>query len=241
MALTPHPVAGKRKSVDLIDAFIAGAPKTATGAVFYGVNESNIDAWRETLRFQRPFWYIDNSFFDKTRGTHFRVAKNRIQIDATQYTSDGSRFEALGIALHPHKTDGETIVVCPQSDSFMRDIVRYPGNWLEQKLRELNDCYPHRAVVVREWSRDKIKAAASLPQDLATAWRLVTHTSMAAVEALVHGVDVDCAGMHAIGLWRTDREAYTEDRRKLMGVLADAQWTIEELKEGKAWQWLNRP
>lgn len=237
--LTPHPVAGKRKSVDLVNAFIAGAPKTATGAVFYGVDASNIDAWRETLRFQRPFWYIDNSFFDKTRGTHFRVAKNRIQIDATHYTSDGTRFDALGIALQPRKTGGETIVVCPQSDSFMRDIVRYPGNWLEQKLRELNEFYPHRPVTVRAWNRDKIHAAATLPRDLATAWRLVTHTSMAAVEALIHGVDVDCAGMHAIGLWRANQETYTEDRRKLMGVLADGQWTIEELKEGKAWRFLN--
>lgn len=237
--LTPYPVHGKKKSEDLCNAFIAGAPKSATGAVFFGVDASNIDVWRETLRFQRPFWYLDNSFFDKTRGTHFRVAKNRIQIDAAQYGSNGQRFEALGIELQPRKTDGETIVVCPQSDSFMRDVARCPGNWLEQKLRELNDCYPHRAVVVRDWNRDKLKAMATLPRDLATAWRLVTHTSMAAVEALIRGVDVDVAGMHTIGRWCFGLESYDLDRHELMGVLADAQWTIDELKEGKAWAFLN--
>lgn len=236
MGLTAYPVRGKQKSADLCNAFIQGAGKTAeNAAVFYGVDGSNIEAWREVLRFNRPFYYIDNAFFDATRGVRFRVAKSKIQIAVDDHqVSDGARFNALGIELKPWSTKGNHIVVCPQSETFMRDVVRYPGDWLKQTLEGLNEFYPHRHVVVRQWNRDKAAAARSLPQDLADAHALVTHSSMAAVTAIIHGVPARTAGMHATCGW-----GWKTDRLPMLHALADAEWSIDELKEGMAWAYLN--
>jgi hypothetical protein len=250
VALTPYPVRGKQKSVDLCNAFVAGANRVCknpeSAAVFFGVNESNLETWRDVLRFKRPFYYIDNSFFDPTRGTHFRVTKNKIQISVADHRPDFARWEALGIDLKPWVDQGSDrhVVVCPQSSTFMRDIVRYPGDWLKQTLAGLNEFYPHRRVVVREWTSNKITASRTLPQDLENAVALVTHTSMAAVTALVHGVRVKVSGMHAVSSvlqphTMAGSGAWEGDRRHVLATLAGAQWTIEELRRGDAWSYLN--
>lgn len=234
--LIEYPVSGKRKSADLCRAFIEGAGKAAeNAAVFYGVDASNIAKWKEVRRFNRPFYYMDNSFFDETRGTHFRIAKGQLQgVDFARPT-DGKRFDALGIEMRPWKQGGQHIVVCPQSDSFMRDLVCYPGDWLQDTLQHLNEFFPHRTVVVRDWQRDKIAAMRSLPKDLDEAVMLYTHSSMAAVTALIHGVPSNTAATHVLH----GKTNPLIDRRSVLAPLADAQWTIEEIRRGDAWRYLN--
>jgi hypothetical protein len=65
---------------------------------------------------------------------------------------------------------------------------------------------------------------------------VVTHSSAAAITALIHGVDVHC-DLSASASYINHRP---DKRPHLMQVLADNQWSLDELKQGKAWQWLNR-
>lgn len=247
--MTPYPTLGKPKAKVLLDAFMAGCGDLKQdAAVFYGVNDTNIEHWRRVQRMGTTYYSIDNAYFDQTRGfkephAQFRVTRNRFQVQAQDTASDGRRFAALGIQLRPWQPPrpGQHIVVCPQSDEFMRDIAKYPGDWAGSTLKWVCAKYPGSPVVVRTWSRDKLKAARSLPQDLENAHLLVTHSSAAAVTALVHGVPVQVSSMSA--LWGCNFDRTNDNcpvRLAAMGVLADNQWTIEEIASGKAWSWINK-
>lgn len=242
--LTAIPVAGKAKSRDICDAFIAGAPRTAKGFVTYGVNDTNHAEFLAAKATGLPIWQIDNSYFDKARGLFFRVTKNRLQHTGLGET-DGKRFARLGIEVKPfvHFSHGPVIVV-EQSDSFMRihageaprptnRPTRGAGSgiWLHAQMAE------HvlgRKVKFRAWHNDKIKQGLGLAVDLQGASLLITHSSAAAVEALRNGVPVVVSPLSCCYGHRP------ADRERLFGVLADNQFTLNEMKDGTAWAALNK-
>jgi hypothetical protein len=232
MGLIACPVAGKKKSADICAAFVAGAPKEAEGVVFYGVDPSNFNVWKKVQREQIPFYYVDNSYFDVVRGTQFRVTRNRLQIDAMQHTSDGKRFEALGVDIKPMQSNSKGHwVVIEQSLSFMQ-FVDAP-DWFHRTLLWTEGT--GRPVRVRKWDRDKARAQATLQEDLRGAWGLVTHSSAAAVTALLEGIPATVWYGHALAHVRGHADNSRDRRRAAFNVLADHQFTLDEMKEGKAW------
>lgn len=252
--VTAYPVKGKQKSLDICRAFIDGCKGTLAldvpdklypgAAFFYGVDASNVHLWNQVLNERREFYYCDNSYFDASRQTYFRVTKNRVQHSGIG-ESDGTRFAALGIEVadQQHNMHGH-IVLCPQSDWFMDVIVCYspePGAWLKDSRRVFERIAPGRAQRVREWSPDKAKLARSLPEDLVGAWALVTHSSAAAVTALLSGLPIFCHNACAAVQFSSyviddipqlryhERDAL----RHWAGVLADNQWTLDEMRAGE--------
>lgn len=257
--VTAYPVKGKQKSLDICRAFIDGckgtlaldAPDTLYpgAAFFYGVDESNVHLWRQVRAEQREFYYCDNSYFDQTRQNYYRVTKNRVQHEGFG-TSDGGRFAALGIEVMPtQQNDDGHIVICPQSDWFMRVVAAYrgaerPNAWLLDAQREFLRVEPQRAQRIREWSPDKAKLSRSLPEDLVGAWALVTYSSAAAVTAILSGIAVycsdECAALPLASVVIEDRphrcHYQAETRRYWASVLADNQWTLNEMREGLTWK-----
>lgn len=219
------PVAGKQKSADICQAFIDGAPRSAKGFVFYGVNDSNVREWRSIVRSGADWFYIDNSFYDCVRGVQFRVAKNRVQVNPSHRTTDGARFAALGLPVLPMRDDRLHLpaLMVEQSPDFMRNVAQHP-NWLAG--------YRGRDSILRPWRRDKKAAGLSLAGDLARCGHVITHSSAAAVEALLRGLPITVSPMSACYGW--------EDREHLFGVLADAQFNLTEMRKGLAWEMLNR-
>jgi hypothetical protein len=238
MGLVAYPVRGKQKSVDICNAFIAGARDARDGAVFYGVNASNVSVLQSRQKSGAPFYYIDNAYFDATRGRRFRVTKNAIQHSGLG-ESTGERFAALNLSIAPWHATGEHIVVCPQSSPFMHDVIGYSGDWLSQTIAKLLKVTT-RSLRVREWNRDKIAAARSLPEDLLNAWCLVTHSSAAAVTALLHGVPVvseaGAAACMSIQIKEIEEPVVPPDRERFFGVLADNEFTLTEMESGYAWR-----
>jgi hypothetical protein len=243
MGLIAHPVVGKRKSHDICAAFLEGFARAArpgkidkgAGGVFYGINASNYEQWRIRLAVGDSYYYIDNSYFDKTRETHLRVTRDKLQFQGPDRESDGKRWAALGYEIKPwrHINDGH-VVVCPQSETFMRFTARYKGNWLEETMAALRKTYPTREIRIRAWSSDKLALQATLGEDLVGAGLLVTHTSAAAITAAIEGVPILVSDRHALyGMPLDPRVQY-------MQALADNQWTLDEIKNGNAWRWLNR-
>ena len=234
--LTAVPVVEKPKSHAIIADFIAGAPKDAEGFVLYGVKESNADAWRKILATKVPFFFVDGAYFDRARGTHYRITKNALQ-HTGQGQSDGQRFKALGVSVREERYPSPPgwVVVVPQSAVFMRHTVNARG-WVEAALERFG---PETIFRVRPWSSNKPEAATTLQSDLARASHLVTHSSAAAVEAVLAGVQVvvshlSCA--HSLGPTLPsgpERKAWAE-------VLADNEFTREEMRAGLAWEMLNR-
>ena len=240
--MTAYPVANKAKSRAICNAFIQGAPSGQKGNVFYGVDQTNIHDWRRCSSSGETWWYVDNSYFDKTRGTHFRVTQGALQ-HSGQGESSGERFKGLALEIKPWRENGDHIVVCQQSDSFMRDIAGWKSDWLTEARRSMM-LSTNRRLRIRTWDRDKARVAATLPNDLKNAWALATYSSAAAVTALLAGVPVACcAGVcYSMGVRVIDVEhpLYPPDRERFFGVLADNQFTLDEMKSGVAWKALNQ-
>ncbi len=240
MTLACFPVAGKQKSVDLCNAFKYGTPAKATGAVFYGVNSSNIDAWRRAKRSGQDWFYMDNSYFDKTRvgmdlskPGYFRITKNRFQVDPLTRKSTGNRFAALGIEvaqMHNFSKPGYCLAV-EQSPAFMSDIADDP-TWLDTRIElSVRLGIP---VEFRAWSADKPKLMQTLGEAMRGAKCVLTHSSAAAVEATLAGVHTVVSPMSAM------HGVTSANRLRVFDVLADNQWTLDEIRNGKAWSWLEK-
>ncbi len=230
--LVAHPVPGKQKSVDLCNAFIAGTPKDAQGHVFYGVVDGNLDAWKKAQKSGLPYYWIDGSYFDCVRGQQYRVTKNAIQVQgARNLDSDGARFKRLGLTLKPWSENPQGYwLLIEQSEVFMRLIAKEPHWW----ARTILELPPGSVVKTREWDPNKIKLQTTLLKDLAGARLLVTHTSTAAVTATIEGVPVVVSKMHAL------YDMQPADRQHFLNVLADNQFSTDEMKDGSAYRWLNR-
>lgn len=230
-----YPKRGKAKSEMLCLAFLEGAPwDVKPFSVYYGVDQWNLDRWRREMADPNHDVYnIDNSFFDITRGSHFRVAKNRMQVRAIDHQSDGKRFDALGLTIQPWRinSDGHWLVI-EQSLAFMRDVACDP-HWFERTIAEIEPS--GREIRVRHWSANKPKMAVTLRDDLRGCWHLVTHSSAAAVEALLAGVPAMVESMSAVANVVCSINPPYEGRRQAMSVLADNQFTLSELRSGLAW------
>lgn len=235
MTLVAHPVPGKAKSKMLCDAFIAGAPKTAKGDVFYGVKAGNHAAWREAQAGVRDWYFIDNSYFDTVRGTQFRVTKNRLQHTGWDDETTGERFAKLGLEIQPWQWnhDGH-IVIVEQSPDHMNFVLTPKQRETYNRGVGLFERMRDRKLVHRAWSADKPAIQQTLARDLEGCWILYTHTSAAAVTATLAGIRTGTAPENAA--WGV---GYHDKREQWAGVLADNQFTIDELKDGTAWRKLN--
>jgi len=234
MALIPCPVREKKKSHDLVNAFIAGAPKDAEGYVFAGVKESNQHWWDTVQKHRLPFYYIDNSYFDQTRATHFRVTKDRFQVDAMAHEATGARFNALGIAIkHARKFDGRLPVLCVLQSALHMKLTGGDAWWQVETQRVASYDGPY---IVREWLADKRKQQATLKSDLEVCRQVVTHSSAAAVMALLEGIPVIVSEVSAVYKVGAPRDDFQDNRYRAMCVLAEHQFTLQEMKEGLAWE-----
>lgn len=242
-----YPVPGKEKSKLICSAFQAGAPRHTDGSVFFGT-EGVMDAFQRAK--SGTWFYVDNAYFDRCRGTYFRVTKNALQVDVRAKTSTGERFRQLGITIKPMREQlGSKILVIPQSDSFMKSTLGKPGDWTRDTLHHLKVFgVPEADIKVRPWLRDKKQAYIELREDLKDAKLVVTWSSASAITALLEGVPAISesgastwiTGPLVADLVHKPRMPGLVERAHFAAVLADNQFTLDEFRDGTAWRWLER-
>lgn len=252
MSVVGYPTPGKRKATVILDAFCVGAGgKVSTditrlrdgAAAFYGVVPGTLRIYERAIAEGRDVYYLDNAYFDPTREVYFRATRGRLQHDGCG-ASDGKRFDALGIPIKPWRESGSHVLLCPQSDSFMRDVAKYPGNWTQDTLAALRGL-TDRELRVRPWTGNKRDWYRTLPEDLADCWALVTYSSASAITAMLAGVPAIVTAEDSIARPLAGRLADVEaptkpdGRREWASVVADNQWTLDEMRSGLCWRMLN--
>ena len=204
-------------------------------AAFYGVRPSWARLWQQAIAEGRDWYYIDNAFFDLDREQRFRVAKNCVQLSSFR-RRDYPPFRGT---IAPWRQDGEHIVVCAQSDEFMRTVIGYQEHWADTVCRTLRR-YTTRPIV-----RTSKGSKASLARALLNAWALVAYSSAAANEALIAGVPVFALGVCAASqmaltdLSRIESPWLPDGRAQWAAAVAAHQWTLAELAQGHAWRAVN--
>lgn len=252
MTVVCYPSAGKAKGKMICEAFaegcggrvVHGAKGLESGAAFfYGTTEDNRALWFEAMRDGRDWFYCDNAYYFG-RGNYFRVTKNAMQHTGIGKT-DGRRFRRFNLRFQPWKKNGRHIVVATQSNLWHKrfHLTDRSGfaHLVERQLREYTD-RPVIHCLKPEPLPDPYTAhSPKLEALLADAWAVVVHTSSAAVAALLAGVPVFtldrcmATAMGSLDLSEIESPRYPDNREEWAGVLADNQWTVDEIRNGSAW------
>jgi hypothetical protein len=260
VSVVGYPTPGKAKAREILGAFCAGArgqvldtlPMSLLpgAAAFYGVTPATKAFWEQAKAEGRDWYYIDNAYFHEWRGTYYRATKNRLQHTGIG-TSDGKRFAALDLEILPWRKPGKHVVVAPQSDEFMQVVAQWGTNlygqtrWVDAAIAAMYQ-ETQREVRVLTWNRDKTKWYSELPANLVDCWSLLTYSSASAISALLAGIPAICTADDCIAapMVKPDFDDIEyplrpEGREAWAGVVADNQWTLDEMRSGLAWRMLH--
>lgn len=194
--------------------------------------------WHTLIRAMKEghdFYYGDHAYFG--RGKFYRVTKNRFQHTGIG-KGDMRRLARFYDTVKRWQKGGRHIVLCPQSDNHHE---RFGELRWAQRVRETLAQFTDRPIVQRKKKDEK-----PLIEDLQGAHCLITHTSNAAVEAILNGIPAICTGDCAASIMSLSDPANVEkpfypdyDRLQWASVLASNQFTLDELRTGECWKVVN--
>ncbi len=200
---------------------------------------------RQAQQEGRDWYYGDHAYV--RRGKYYRVEKNKYQYQPTSTDLREARPHRLnqlcGRFPDPEwRATGSSIIICPQSEWYMRQFGIDAHQWTLSIVNELR-AYTDRPVVIRWKSHAPHRPIGS---DLHDAWALITFASAAAVDALLVGVPVfvmapwsTCAPMGLSDLSRIESPAMPAHRLPFLWSLAEHQWSLSEIAAGAAWKSLH--
>ena len=181
------------------------------------------------------FWYIDSAYIQIQGRREYRIERGRFWPPEDMGTYSMDRAHEMGVRLQPWRKDGSHVLVCQPGPGAGRDFgidpVAWAGGIRQRLLRKTDRPIRIRPKIMRECK--------PLADDLEDVWCLVTHSSTAAVEAVIAGIPVfvepTCA---AAPVGRTDLDienpVYPE-REPWVAALAWRQFDRAEVSSGKAW------
>jgi hypothetical protein len=156
------------------------------------------------------------------------------------------RLSALGVELKP-RLKGRDIVVASMSIKAVK-VHGYEFHEWEHGARDtIKSWGMNRPIVIRDKPNKKTKPMPPIGDVLETAHMLVTHHSNAAVDAIVNGVPV--YAKKGVGSLVSPAEMTKEaiedpffpsekDRQAFLADVAYAQWTPDEMRSGKVWDFM---
>lgn len=215
-------------------------------AMVYGILRGCDRIIKECEWIGRDYYYVDHGYINRGYyDGYFRVVKNGLQAKLDHEDDDGyvtlripnkpdwgARWKALGVQRRPWKKDGRHIVVCPISKAMGAFWGIDAERWTEAVCRELAS-HTDRPVQV------KLKDGSSLREALEDAWCLVTHSSNAAIDAVLNGTPVITLGPSAAKVlsWGFDSiESPEWPADHFMDdwccALANSQFTLDEMRRG---------
>lgn len=202
-------------------------------AVVYGILRGCGDIIRQCEWVGRDYYHIDHGYF--LRGHYegyYRVTRNALQC-AGEGPAAPKRWEALRLSMRPWRRSGRHVVICPISGMVGEFLGIGAKDWTAAVIEEVSR-HTDRPVIVKH------KDGKPLGEALEDAWCMITHSSNAAVDAVVAGVPVVTLGNSACGPvswgWRNIERPRWPEREPWAWNLADNQFTIAEMKSGEAWR-----
>ena len=181
------------------------------------------------------FFYIDNGYIGNhnyKKPWYYRISYNSLQNTRVGKFTQSRRhtLELDGRWADWDSTGDYDLLVMPLPNKLFTWFGKDYDTWREQVLAE----YPHALV------RDKPGGRASRQQRfqdivplIQNSRKVITHHSMAAVEALCLGKPVEILGESAVQHWQ-DKTNF--DRTDMLEHIAHSQFSRDEFANGTAWQ-----
>lgn len=247
MPPTTYAVQTEKSSPRFARAFALGCGGIATasdcvqpGPVALFGSPARVSLLHDAIAQSRTWYYGDHGYF--RRFQYFRVSKNAFQRQPSTWSTDDTRWKALHVNRAPAwQTGGRSIVICPNSPTYMRWFGIDADAWVARIVHRLH-AISDRPIIVR-W-----KTTAStrpLYVDLHDAYMVIAFSSASAVDALQAGVPICTLAPWAttapLGLTDVDQINQPifppiELRDQFLFTLANQQWTLDELEAGVAWK-----
>jgi len=206
----------------------------------------------EVFRAYENYVYIDLGYWERaSRNGYHRLAINSWDTATNMLRGCPSdRFDALNIKIlrSVDVSDRKTILIAGMSEKAARTHGYRAEAW-ENSTRDLvRKLCPEFEVVIRPKPTRRVQVRTTLQEDLARARVVLTHHSNVALDAALQGLPVYAvkgigallSGELTADSLRNARAVQLETRRALMYDAAYAQWNIEEMKNGHAWEYVKR-
>jgi hypothetical protein len=217
---------------------------TPTPVVLRGITKrKQMDTCRAT---GKDFYYIDTGYFGNgKKKLYHRITKNNVQNFGPVIERPGDRLERTGVKLKKVRSDGSRILLAPPSQKLLNLYDIELETWLEQTLSEIGSYTDREVVIRRKQGRstrvndDTIEMA--LDQDI---YCLITYSSIAAGEAILHGKPAITLGPNAAAAVCSTSIAEIEKIKtpSLDEIsawarhIAYCQFTEAEMRDGTAWR-----
>ena len=217
---------------------------TPTPVVLRGITKrKQMDACRAA---GKDFYYIDTGYFGNgKKKLYHRITKNDVQNFGPVINRPSDRFDRTGVRLKKVRADGSKILLAPPSQKLLNLYDIDLETWLEQTLSEIGAHTDREVVIRRKQGRsvrvndDTIEMA--LDQDV---YCLITYSSIAAGEAILHGKPAITLGPNAAAAVCSTSISEIEKIKKpnldeitaWAHHMAYCQFTEAEMRDGTAWR-----
>jgi len=178
-----------------------------------------------------PFVYLDHAYFDRGYDKmNFRVVLNGIHQTKARYDLPGDRTKRFCPFPRPWRK-GDKVIVIPAQPNPAR--LHGAKDWTDRTIETLKK-HTDREIIVKD------KPGPPLASLLGDAWAVVSHSSVAGVEAAYNGTPVfgpPCSPAYYVGeeeLSEIESPA-TPDREAWLRTLSYSQWHLSEIVSGEAW------
>ena len=198
----------------------------------------------EALKKVKNFFYIDHGYFKQSKRKFIKNKVHKIDLDGyfrivfNDYWNDGSkqmpsdRFNKLSLSIKDIKKKGEYIIL---SEPVPEAIQHYNlGNWTEKTINNLKK-FTDRKIIIHS-RRSEIK----LDELLENAWAFVSDHSSAGFKAMMEGVPAYFTNSTLKRIASIDNIEKHEINYSTFNNLAYEQWTIKEIQNGEAWNYLSK-
>jgi hypothetical protein len=196
----------------------------------------------------RDFYYIDTGYFgNKKKKTYHRITRNDVQNFGPIIDRPADRVPP-GVGVTKFRKQGSKILLAPPSQKLLNLYNINLDEWLAQTQANIRQ-HTDREIVVR------LKQGRSVRQNTDTiqmaldndVFCLVTFSSIAAVEALLHGKPAITLGpnaaaplcSHSVSEIETLKIPTLDEVEALIRHLSYCQFNEAEMRDGTAWRILN--
>lgn len=194
-------------------------------------------------KLNKPVVVIDSGYVKRDR--YYMVGLNGLngRADFKNHSCPSDRWASLGVPLAPWREDGGHILVCGQLpwDAAVEHVnFQAWANETIERLKATTD----KEIRFRQHPKMAAVPMRELAEDLANAHAVVTFNSNSGVDAAIAGVPVFAADEGSMA-WPVANKSFSwidapirPEREQWAHNLAYAQWTVDEMKEGKPWRHL---
>jgi hypothetical protein len=212
-------------------------------AVIHGCANDQRDVMRAANKAGVDWYQLDHAYLG--RGEYHRCSHRALWCNVYQHSAKYDRLERLSVEIAPlprHNPRGD-ILLCAQTVHAYEAAGLNYDRWLSDTVRALRS-RSSRRVKIRAKPIGEHKNQLPLPYVLAESWACAVHSSASAFEALAMGLPVVVTDLTYPAAMLATPAADIETPRRpsvdailyLFAIIAGQQWTLDEYRNGTAWE-----